>query len=710
MKKTNRSRVAWPRAAAVGTVVVALAPLAFGQDAPAPSAPAKTASAVEEASRTYVMPTEIVVSAADGGVPLHYPGGRDVIDRETLNRYPDANAATVLRRVPGVFILPENGNDGRIHVGIRGADPRRSGLTTVLIDGIPAAEAPYGNTDVDAMPITMERISRIDVIRGGASIRWGPNSAGGVVNFITEPVPEVETVRFGTRWGSDDDRSLWTSAGGTWDRFGALVTIVEKAGDGFRDNSDFTILDGSGKFRFALNDTDTISGSISRYTELDARQPGGLTGAAYADDPSQSLRKDADFRFDANTYSAQYVHEISSCSSLQFLAWYLEGYRGLFDFRPVVGPFTTRRVQESVFDHGAIEGRYTWATELGGMRHEFFHSARYLTETNKEFYYKNPIAGGPPITPYDLHADFDGHSWAFFTEDVISLTDTLKLAVGGRLEKIHMGSDSRDTTVSRTQNYSELLPEASLTWDVRPKTALYGSFQKNFATPQYETGFDPASLAYRPIDPEHSKTREVGARVREIEGLEFTAAYFVTDFTDKIDFLNLSSGAKVAVNTGEAESHGFEFGASYDLGNAMPDLKGLSVYATLTDMRSTIESGVNEGNDTPDAPHRLASWGVQWENDDGAWVRVGGSHTGSAFKDPENYETGSGNGIQGPLPSYTLWDASVGWNQNADGTGARLSLGVTNLFDEDYFRRFSTGIFPGAPRQFFVAANYTIRW
>jgi outer membrane receptor protein involved in Fe transport len=59
------------------------------------------------------------------------------------------------------------------------------------------------------------------------------------------------------------------------------------------------------------------------------------------------------------------------------------------------------------------------------------------------------------------------------------------------------------------------------------------------------------------------------------------------------------------------------------------------------------------------------------------------------------------------VPSFKLWDAAVGWRENPDGNGLSITAGVTNLFDEEYFRRFSTGIYPGAPTQAYLAVTYS---
>ena len=711
------------RVAAVGagSVLFSMVLVRARADDPVSPAPAKDdeitlpaeKSDLESAVDAMPTPGEIVVSTRRG-VPLTYAGGRDVIESDTLQRYPDGNISTVLRRVPGITVLPENGNDSRIAVGLRGNDPRRSGLTTILVDGVPASEAVYGNTDVDALPITFERIWRVDVIRGGASIRWGPNSAGGVVNFITEPIPDAPMARVGARYGSDNDWSVSTTAGGTWDQFGTLVSLVGKGGDGFRENSEYEDHDGSIKLRWLFNERDSISATVSRFTELDAEQPGGLTQAEYEEDPEQSLRPGADFRYEYTSYKLDFVHEAGHGTEFQLIGWWYDGDRGLFDFRPIVGPFTVSREQHSSFKAAALEARYSWNTEIFGLTNTFFHSARYLIEKNRELYQRIPLSGGPANRPYDLDAIFQGNAFSLFNEDTISVTDDVALALGLRTESIDMNSLSRDTTspsTERLQHYSEFLPAGSLTWTFVKDAALYASYQENFLTPQYETGFDPTSPVFRDVEPEDSATREVGTRVRALPGMEFTAAYFKTDFTNKIDFVNLPSGDKVAVNTGEVKSHGLELGANYGFAHLAEALDGFSAYATLTNQRSTIEAGEFKGNDSPHSPHRLASWGLQYDHSPtGLWARIGGSYTSDQFKEADNFTTGSADGVQGPEPSYSLWDTAVGWRQCKDGSGLSVSVGVTNLLDEAYYRRFVSGIYPGAPRQLFAAASYTLSW
>lgn len=688
-------------------LALALSPNAAAQSPAQPAQAPDTAKPAAPAAKPIPTLDTVVVSAEDG-CPIDYAGGRDVIEQDVAATYPDASLGTLLRRTPGVNFQPENGNDSRISIGLRGNDPRRSGLTALLVDGIPISEAPYGNTDVDGLPIPVERIWRTDVIRGGASIRYGPNSAGGIVNFVTEPIPDSPLLRFSSRYGSHAEYSETLSGGGTWDGFGILASAVTKGGDGFRENGDYRDNDGSLKLRYALSPTQTIEGYISRFTELHAEQPGGLTQAGYEANPKQSQRIGSDFNFEMNRYVLHYTNRIDADTSFEAKVWYQEGSRQLNDFRPIVGPFTVTRQQNSDFDSGALEVSHAWRTQWLGLDHRIYHSARYLTETNDEFYVRAPIGGGAPITPYELDAKFRGRAFSFFTEDKIGLLPNLDWAVGFRAESIAMSGDSKADGNQIVKNYSLLLPETNLTWTVRPQTAIYASYQKGFYPPQYETGFDPASVEYAPTDPEHSTAYEIGCRSRDLTGVGAAVALFDTEFEDKIDFLNTPSG-KIPVNTGRARSYGVETSLDYDLGTATNALAGLSAYGTVTVLRSVIRDGANRGNDTPNSPRLMASWGALYEYaTTGLWARVGGSHTGDSYRDPANTEVGTADGLNGPVPSYSLWDAALGWNQHPDRTGVSVALGVTNLFDEDYFRRFATGIYPGQDRGAFLQVSYAM--
>ena len=92
--------------------------------------------------------------------------------------------ATVLpERRPGVRTVEGSSGigsqDTKLQVAVRGVNPRLSSRATVLLDEIPLAPAPYGQPQMSLFPLSVFSIDTIDVVRGGATARYGPQTSGG---------------------------------------------------------------------------------------------------------------------------------------------------------------------------------------------------------------------------------------------------------------------------------------------------------------------------------------------------------------------------------------------------------------------------------------------------------------------------------------------------------------------------------------------------
>lgn len=94
---------------------------------------------------------------ANAELVQNHPGARTVIRREAMVEQGAMNVGDVLRRVPGVQVQESNGTGGSdisLNVGVRGLTSRLSPRSTVLIDGVPAAFAPYGQPQLSMAPIS----------------------------------------------------------------------------------------------------------------------------------------------------------------------------------------------------------------------------------------------------------------------------------------------------------------------------------------------------------------------------------------------------------------------------------------------------------------------------------------------------------------------------------------------------------------------------
>ncbi len=122
------------------------------------------------------------------------------VETVTAQAIRDQGARTVaeaLELVPGVYMSV--GGKGEANFTLRGFSQRE---TAVLINGIPIA-GPYEGT-VDLANLPVETIERIEVVKGAASLLYGPNAMGGVVNIITR---KGDGTRKGTamgEWGTGD--------------------------------------------------------------------------------------------------------------------------------------------------------------------------------------------------------------------------------------------------------------------------------------------------------------------------------------------------------------------------------------------------------------------------------------------------------------------------------------------------------------------------
>lgn len=184
------------------------------------------------------------------GEPEEQPrivGSAHSVDEETLEREEHDDIHRVLRSVPGVYVRGEDGYGLRPNIGLRGADPNRSSKVTLMEDGILFGPAPYSAPAAYYFPMTT-RLVGVEVFKGPAAVRFGPNTIGGAINLQTREIPrELETgidVAAGT-WGYG---KLHGFAGKSWKRFGVLFEGARVRASGFKD------LDGGGDTGFRKNE------------------------------------------------------------------------------------------------------------------------------------------------------------------------------------------------------------------------------------------------------------------------------------------------------------------------------------------------------------------------------------------------------------------------------------------------------------------------
>ena len=153
---------------------------------------------------------EVVVSASRVAVPVtDVIADVSIIDRSTLEQAGQGALRDVLAQQPGVQFVSNGGYRSATGVFLRGAT---SSQAIVLIDGIRVGSATSGGASFENMPL--DRIERIEILRGAASALYGPDAVGGVIQIFTREPTDALQLSANAGLGSDGQRQAGASIRG----------------------------------------------------------------------------------------------------------------------------------------------------------------------------------------------------------------------------------------------------------------------------------------------------------------------------------------------------------------------------------------------------------------------------------------------------------------------------------------------------------------
>lgn len=154
----------------------------------------------------------------------------EVLDRAALDRLPGLSLAQLL--VHGLGVDVQVRSAASADVSVRGGSYQQA---LVLLDGVRVSDMQTAHFSLD-LPVPLDDIERIEILRGGASALHGPDAAGGVINIITRRGAarsvHVEGGSYGTARAA-------TSLGVAGDQGSARVAAEYATSDGHRAGTDY---------------------------------------------------------------------------------------------------------------------------------------------------------------------------------------------------------------------------------------------------------------------------------------------------------------------------------------------------------------------------------------------------------------------------------------------------------------------------------------
>jgi len=229
---------------------------------------------------------DVVVTGTRNATDVRFlPQTVTVIGREKLTeQYQTSILPTVMQQVPGLFITSRSmlgygvsgGAAGGINMrGVAGG----SGQLMVLIDGHPQYQGIYGHPISDSYQTLMAE--RVEVLRGPASMLYGSNAMGGVINIVTRGMKEdgVKTnINLGAgSWGTFQAEASNQLRSG---KFTSTVAAQYGRTDNHRPRMGFEQYGGYLKLGYDFNEhwNAYVDANI---THFNASQPGSTTSPLY---------------------------------------------------------------------------------------------------------------------------------------------------------------------------------------------------------------------------------------------------------------------------------------------------------------------------------------------------------------------------------------------------------------------------------------------
>ena len=247
---------------------------------------AQTSKDSTKVARSYAI-NEVVVTGTRSETDVrHLPMTVSVVGRPQLEASQQTSVLPVLNsQVPGFFSTSRGvmgygvatGASGQMSLrGIGG--PAQAGLPTtgllVLIDGHPQYIGLMGHPIADAYQTMMAE--RVEVLRGPASVLYGSNAMGGVINIVTRKMQE-DGIRTNINIGAGSYGSVQTEATNRIrkGRFSSTVTASYNRTDGHRADMAFEQYGGYAKLGYDFTDNWKVWGDVN-VTRFNATNPGSV--------------------------------------------------------------------------------------------------------------------------------------------------------------------------------------------------------------------------------------------------------------------------------------------------------------------------------------------------------------------------------------------------------------------------------------------------
>ncbi|WP_316433966.1 TonB-dependent siderophore receptor [Leptolyngbya sp. NK1-12] len=274
-----------------------------------------------------------------------------------------------------------------------------------------------------------------------------------------------------------------------------------------------------------------------------------------------------------------------------------------------------------------------------------------------------------------------------YLQDQITLTENLKLLLGGRIDIFEERKDNPIDNVETSQSDTAFSPRVGIVYQPIPPISLYASYARSF-TPTIGT-----SASGEAFEPGRGTQYEIGIRA-DING-QLSANLAFYDLTRTNVTTTDPDDSRFSVQTGEQKSQGIELDIS---GEILPGWNIIGGYA-YNDARVTEDNTIPVGNRLFGAPEHSFNLWTTYRIQQGTFQGLG---FGLGFNYVGETQANLANTIE--LPSFFRTDAAIFYERDR----FRAAVNFRNLFDVEYYlgRGSDTLVYAGEP----FTVQGTVSW
>ncbi|ERP38680.1 TonB-dependent receptor [Chitinivibrio alkaliphilus ACht1] len=642
------------------------------------------------------------------------------ISEEALAQLQPLSTQDALRTTPGVHVVETDGYGFYPRIGIRGLNPDMSKKVLILEDGAPVQLGPFIDPAAYYSP-PVERMKEIEVLKGSSSLRYGPSTIGGAINYITKRPEKGTSGHLTAVAGNRGYRSVGLDFGVATDTTSASVSMLRKEGEGWRDMP-FTVNDIVARGSITPNEMHSFSVKASYYDQSANHTYIGLTDKEYRHNPLLNRADHDHMKVERFGLDINHRAWISDRAQVQTLIYgnnaHRDWFREEFSFNAATGQnemegWRSGRVRE--FSVAGVDSRISLDHSMGDMEHYLEAGIRpqYERMQNNRIDVHDTLDVNPLTSTQGLLREHDTrevHNVAVFAMNRIDITDNLRITPGARFEyyqqtRTHHQKEYAPVSIETTSDDAVFIPGISAGYTFGDAAEVFGGVHRGFAPPRVQDAIDGAGNEVK-LKAEESVNYELGVR-GALDWLRYELTGFIYDFDNQIIAASEAGGASATQNTnaGKSLNQGVETGVVMDL-PAFFSLDANWTWVPVAEFRSDLFNSDNEqvtfdGNRLPYAPKHTVNTRFGFSTG-GITAGISLTAVSSQYTDHENLSTGTPNGRAGKIDGYHVWNSDISYEVGR----VRVFGTAKNIEDARYISsRSPRGIFPGAGRTFMIGST-----